>query len=99
MAPQTGTVRLADVLPQLIARYGIQRNRNIEALAVAWSEAVEPPFDAVTRVVGLSRGTLEIMVPHTAFVQELSFRQKELLEKIRASVTDEKIKKIKFVVG
>ncbi len=97
-AVPSGPVRLGDVLPQLIARYGIQRRRNVEQIDAAWKTAVGPPFDAVSRVVGLSRGTLEISVPHTAFVQELSFRQKELLRAMQTALPEETIKKIKFSV-
>lgn len=94
-----GIVRLGDLLPQLIARYGIQQRRDVEHLVRAWQEAVGDPYASITRVVGLKRGTLEIAVPHNAFVQELSFRQKELLASMQASVLDEKITRIKFVVS
>ncbi len=95
---EAGLVRLADVLPQLIARYGIQQQGNIEKIAEAWKEAVGEPYAAVTRVAGLRRGVLEIAVPHNAFIQELSFRQTELLAAVRKAVAEVKIGKLKFVV-
>lgn len=94
-----GVVRLGEVLPQLIARYGLQRRKDVEGLAEAWHEAVGEPYAARTRVVGLTRGTLEIAVPHGAFVQELSFRRAELLAAMQAATVGEQVKKIKFVVG
>jgi len=93
-----GIARLGDILPQLIAKYGLQQRKNIEKIAQVWRETVGEPFGSVTRVVGLKRGTLEIAVPHNAFVQELSFRQAELIAGVQADVAEEKIKKIKFVV-
>lgn len=97
-SPSAGMSRLGDLLPQLVVKFGIQKKRDIEQLAEAWKKTVGEPYDAVSRVVGLNRGVLEISVPHNAFVQELSFRQAELLTAMRTAVPDEKINKIKFVV-
>ncbi len=94
----TGLVRLADVLPQLIARYGLQNQGNIEKMTEAWKAAVGEPYATVTRVAGLNRGVLEVAVPHNAFVQELSFRQKELLSSVQTAEPEQNIKKLKFVV-
>lgn len=97
--PPVGMSRLADLLPKLVIKYGIHKGRNTEQLTEAWRNAVGSPYDTVSRVVGLNRGILEIFVPHNAFAQELSFRQTELLAKMRAAIPDEKINKIKFVVN
>jgi predicted nucleic acid-binding Zn ribbon protein len=93
-----GIARLGDVLPQLIAKYGLQQRKNIKKIEQAWRKTVGEPFGSVTRIIGLKRGTLEIAVPHNAFVQELSFRLAELLASVQADVAEEKIKKIKFTV-
>ncbi|MDR0871116.1 MAG: DUF721 domain-containing protein [Planctomycetaceae bacterium] len=91
--------RLGDVLPSLIVRYGLQNKRNTEHLTASWSEAVGEPFSNVSRVSALKRGVLEITVSHNAFIQELLFRQKELLAAMQESNPDEKIRKIKFITG
>ncbi|MDR0871451.1 MAG: DUF721 domain-containing protein [Planctomycetaceae bacterium] len=93
-----GVSRLGDVLPQLIARYGIQHGPDVEAIDRVWKMTAPEPFASITRAAGLKRGTLEIAVPHNAFVQELSFQQDALLAKIKTVLPNEKIKKIKFVV-
>ena len=93
-----GLAKLGNILPQLIVQHGLQRRRNAEDINDAWKKAVGPPFDAVTNVVGLNRGTLEVSVPHPAFVQELSFRQAELLRTMQAALPNEKVRKIKFQV-
>lgn len=90
-------VKIGDVLPQLIARYGIHQMRNVEAMQTAWTEQLEEPFASATKLVGISRGTLQIVVPHVAFIQELSFREKELLQKMRTAFPEEKIKKIRYI--
>ena len=85
-------------MPHLIVRYRSYRRRNLEQIEGAWRQAIGEQFAAVTRVEKLSRGTLTIKVPHNAYVQELSFRQSELVETLTLLLENEKIKKIRFVV-
>ncbi|MDR0392166.1 MAG: DUF721 domain-containing protein [Planctomycetaceae bacterium] len=94
----SGVVRVADMIPQLITRFGLQRRQNLEQIIQAWKVVVGEPFDSVTNAVELKRGVLTIAVKHNAFVQELSFRQAELLESMQSKITNEKIKKIKWIV-
>jgi predicted nucleic acid-binding Zn ribbon protein len=98
-SPNIGAIHVAEVLPQLIAKYGLQKQRNFEQITRIWRETVGEPYGSVTRVVGLKSRVLEIAVPHHAFVQELSFRQSELLAKLQTALAEEKIKRIKFVVA
>lgn len=91
-------VRIAEVLPRLIAKYGIQQRAKIDEINSVWKEIIGEPYASVTRVIAINRGQLEIAVPHNAFVQELSFRQAEFLEKLRPVTGNAKIKKLKFVV-
>jgi predicted nucleic acid-binding Zn ribbon protein len=95
-------VRLGEILPQMFARYGLHRRNDNDQLVEAWSAAiakVNPAYVKVTQVVGFQRSTLEIAVPHSAFVQELSFVQQDLLTEIQKAVPERKFKKIKFVVA
>jgi predicted nucleic acid-binding Zn ribbon protein len=85
-------------MPQLIVRYGLHRRRNLEQIEEAWKQAVGEPFDAVTQVTGLHRGTLTVKVPHNGFMLELSFRQSELKDTLNTLLQDEKIRKIRFEV-
>ncbi|MDR2652968.1 MAG: DUF721 domain-containing protein [Prevotellaceae bacterium] len=91
-------VHIAEMIPQLISRFGIQKHRNFEQIIQAWKEVVGEPFDSVTSVVELKRGILTVAVKHNAFLQELSFRQNELVQSMQTAITDEKIKKIKWIV-
>lgn len=95
-------IRLGDILPQMMARYGLQRRGNIDRIVEAWASIIaetDANYANVTQVVGFQRGTLEISVPHSAFVQELSFLQADLLARMQAAVPGEKFKKIKFLVS
>ena len=91
-----GLAKLGDVLPQLMTKYGLHRRQNVDEISDVWKAAVGSPYDEMTSVVGLSRGTLQVTVRHPAFVQELSFRQAELLQTIQTALPDEKIKRIKL---
>ena len=90
--------KIGDLLPQLIVRYGLHHRKNLEQIEKAWRQAVGEQFAAVTQVEKLYRGTLTIKVPHNTYVQELSFRQSELVDALAILLEDEKISKIRFVV-
>ena len=94
----SGVAKIGDLLPQLIVKYGLHRRRNLEQIEKAWRQAVGEQYAAVTHVSKLYRGTLTIKVPHNAYVQELSFRQSELVDTLAVLLKDEKIKKIRFEV-
>ena len=94
-----GLSKIGDLVPQLMVRFGLHRRRNVEQIEEAWRQAVGNPFDAVTQVTEFSRGTLSVSVPHNGFIQELSFRQSELLETLGSLIQGEKIKKIRYHVG
>ena len=93
-----GVSKIGDILPQLIVRYGLHRRRNLEQIEEAWRQAVGERYAAVTQVAKLYRGTLTIKVPHNAFMQELSFRQTELVDTLASLLENEKIKRIRFEV-
>jgi len=93
-----GLAKLGDLIPQLMVRHGLHRRRNLEQIEEAWRKAVGEQYAAVTEIEKLSRGILTIKVPHNTFIQELSFRQTELIDTLAVLLTDEKIKKIRFVV-
>ena len=93
-----GLAKIGDVLPQLFTYYGLHRRRNLEQIEEAWRQAVGEQFAAVTQVSKLHRGTLTVKVPHNAYVQELSFRQSELVDTLAGLLKEEKIKKIRFEV-
>jgi predicted nucleic acid-binding Zn ribbon protein len=94
---------LKQLVPRLVTHFGLHQPRDTERISGAWNNAVQKAageeYASLTNVRSISRGTLEITVPHNAFVQELSFCKDELLAAMQADVPDEKIKRIKFVTG
>ena len=91
-----GVSKIGDVLPQLVVRYGLHRRKNLEQVEEAWQQAVGEKYATVTQVAKLYRETLTIKVPHNVYIQELSFRQAELIDTLGTLLKDEKIKNIRF---
>ena len=89
---------LRDLIPDFMAKTGLNRMRKTDDLAEKWAEVADifrphAVFDA------LRRGVLEIIVSDTIIIQELTFRKAELLRKMREAYPDAKFKDIRFRVG
>ena len=93
-----GVAKIGDVLPQLMVKYGLHRQRSLELIEEAWHQAAGEQHAAVTQVTKLHRGTLTVKVPHNAYIQELSFRHSELLASLAELLEGEQIRKIRFEV-
>lgn len=89
---------LGNIIPQLMSRYGYHRELGLEKLQNAWNEVLGKNAEK-TRLGSKKRGTLEVMVPHNILLQELSFQGTEILAKLRELVPEEKITKLRFVIG
>ena len=92
-------IKLGEVLAELILRRGYAREQSRVMLGEAWLTAVGERWGTYTRVGNLQRGLLEITVSNSALVQELTFRKVELLETLRKSLPEEKIRDLRFRVG
>ena len=97
-----GPVRIGEIIPQLMARYGFQRQLEIEAVRVIWVETVESiltePIAKLTFPSRIRNGTLDVNVKNSVLVQELSFFESEILERLKSKLPRSKIRKIRFVV-
>jgi predicted nucleic acid-binding Zn ribbon protein len=94
-----GPQPVGDVLAELMARRGYARVQSAAAYETAWCEAAGPLAAEYTRVGQLSRGTLEIIVAHSALVQEFGFQKQGLLEALNGLLPDQGIKNLRFRVG
>jgi DNA polymerase III subunit beta len=90
---------VANVLAQLLARRGYAQVQSADDLAAAWREAAGPQAAQQTRVVGLRRGQLEIVVAGSAWMQELTFRKTELLARLVELVPGKKIRGLRYRSG
>src|SRR5688500_5855958 len=80
------------VLSSLLSRRGYARVMSTSSLEAAWQSACGERFAGDTRAGIIRRGTLEILVRSAVITQELTFLKKKLLEKLKASAPDHKIK-------
>jgi predicted nucleic acid-binding Zn ribbon protein len=93
--PQT----IGAVLNELMARRGFARVQSCAALDAAWAEAAGELAAKYTKAGAVKRGKLEVVVANSTLVQELSFRRPAILEALKRSLPDEKIKDLRFRVG
>lgn len=91
------TPRIGDSLNQLLARKGYAQQQNANDRQEAWAKAVGSRLAKLTRVGGLSRGQLEVIVKSSAVNQELAFQNKQILKKLKAA--EMKVTRIKVRVG
>ncbi|MDO4584603.1 MAG: DUF721 domain-containing protein [Planctomycetia bacterium] len=91
------TYAVGDILPAILAQYGIGRTRPEDDLAEHW-EMLAGKLATQTCVLGLRRGILEIGVTNAIFIQELTFQKQEILKKLQKIYTDGNIRDIRFRV-
>jgi len=94
-----GPQAIGNVLSELMARRGFARVQSAAAYESAWRRAAGPVLAAYSRVGLLRRGTLEVVVAHSALVQELGFQKQSLLRALSELLPDEGITDLRFRVG
>src|SRR5687768_6674615 len=95
-----GPELVGEVLGRLFAARGWGRRQGQLHLERAWEEAAGPETAKHTRVAGLRRGTLEVLVANAVLMQELAhFRKRKLLEGLRAALPGTAITDLRFRAG
>lgn len=88
---------LGNVLSQLFALRGYGRVQGQRQLSEHWQEAVGAETAALTKVLGLKNGVLQVAVANAPLMNELaSFRKGEILEAMRSQAAGLKVREIKF---
>ena len=91
--------RAREALNQLMARSGYGQTQSNQQREQVWQQAVGQPLASHSRAVRLSRGVLTVLVSNSAIMQELTFQQQQLVEKIKELNSDLKVRSIRFRVG
>lgn len=95
-----GPVPLGDVLSDLFVSRGYSRFQAVAELEHAWESAIGEPGCRQTKVSGLRRGVLNVVVTHPVLLQELAaFRKPQLLAALRQAIPETPIQDIRFRVG
>lgn len=88
--------KVGDVLPALLRQLGLDKRFREQRLLGLWSEVVGDEIAERTRATRVDRGVLFVHVDHGAWMQELHFIEKELIEKLRASAPGVELNRIRF---
>ena len=92
-------VRLGKVIWELVSRGGYGSPSRVSALRQTWAQVVDPQIASLTHPVRLSRGVLEVVVASSALLQELSFREQELVERLRMLWPEANVTRVRFRLG
>ena len=95
-----GPELLGEVLSRLFAARGWGRRQDRLRLEQAWEQAAGPDHAAHTRVNGLRRGVLEVVVGNAVLLQELAhYHKRRLLEGLRRQLPGLTITDLRFRAG
>lgn len=95
-----GPKPLSDILGDLFASRGLARVQALGDLEAAWAVAAGEVAARHTKVDGLRRGVLGVIVAHPTLLEELaSFQKSNLLASLRQSLAGTPIHDIRFRVG
>jgi predicted nucleic acid-binding Zn ribbon protein len=90
--------RLGEILPQLMARRGYARVISDQIYVDAWQQA-SGIYARSSRPARMRRGVLEIVVNSSTFVQELTFKKRQLIAELTRLLPEQNIRDLKFIVG
>ena len=98
--PPKGPEPLSEILARVFTARGWGRRQGRLHLERAWAEAAGPEFAAQTRVAGLRRGVLEVVVANAVLLQELAhFHKRRLLEGLRGRLPGTTLTDLRFRAG
>ena len=95
-----GPEPIGEILSRLFTARGWGRRQERLRLEEAWAAAVGPEFAPQTRVAGLRRGILEVIVGNAVLLQELAhYRKRPLLEQLRRRLPGTSVTDLRFRAG
>jgi predicted nucleic acid-binding Zn ribbon protein len=97
---ERGPEKLGEILSRLFTVRGWGRRQGQLHLEEAWNEAAGAEIAAKTRVNGLRRGVLEILVGNAVLMQELAhYHKRRLLEDLRRRLANTPLTDLRFRAG
>jgi len=100
MADTAGPEPLGEILSRLFAARGWGRKQDRLRFERAWSEAIGPEWDPLTRLAGFRRGILEVEVVGSVLLQELAqFHKRRLVTRLRELLRGVTISDLRFRAG
>jgi hypothetical protein len=97
---EKGPERVGEIVSRLMTARGWGRRQERLRFERAWAESIGEPGARQTRVGGLRRGVLEIIVGNAVLMQELAhFRKRKLLQELQSRLTGITLKDLRFRAG
>ena len=97
---ERGPEGLGEILARLFTARGWGRRQGRLHLERAWAEAAGPEYAAQTRVAGLRRNVLEVVVGNDVLLQELAhFHKRRLLDALRGRLPGTALTDLRFRAG
>ena len=97
MAQDPGPLHVSKALSELIALRGFARVQGDAQLQADWDQAAGAEVARHTRVGGISRGTLQVLVANPALLAELNgFHKAAILLALQQTRPEYKVKNLKF---
>ncbi len=90
---------LKAVINRVMATRGYNQRQRNQAIEDAWRETVPKQWMAHCRLGKVTRGTLSIVVDHSAVLQQLTFSKPQLLQKLNEKLAGTTIKNLRFTLG
>lgn len=88
--------KVGDLLPSLLKRLGLEQKFKEQHVLTLWPEIVGKDLAARTEAYRMDQGVLYVRVDHGAWMQELHFIEKDLIEKLRSRAPGVRLEKIRF---
>jgi predicted nucleic acid-binding Zn ribbon protein len=97
---EKGPERLGEILSRLMTARGWGRRQERLRLEQAWAESIGSPGADQTRVGGMRRGVLEVIVGNAVLLQELAhFQKRRLLAQLRSRLPGTALTDLRFRTG
>ncbi|MBN1852306.1 MAG: DUF721 domain-containing protein [Pirellulales bacterium] len=91
--------RAKEIMAAVMRRHGYGNVLTLNQYHAVLQNTVGDMLSSFVRVVGLSRGRLEVVVANSTVLQELAFYRKKILEALADAIPDGSIQDIRFRIG
>jgi len=88
--------KIGDILPSILEAAGLDKKLREREVLSSWAEVVGDDVAARTQAIKIQNGTLYVQVSHGAWMQELRFIEKQIIEKLKTKVPGAEINQIRY---
>lgn len=92
-------IDLKRLVGKIVTDRGIAAQLSSQEVADAWQSLTHARWPNRTRVAGVNRGKLEVIVRDSITNQELTFEKSQLLHQLKQLLPDAKIQSLVFKIG